>query len=352
MDEGFKIIDAFSRTVRLGQGIASESNGAGALTEEAMDRAIDALAVCAEKMKRRGVTRARCIATEACRTAFNGEAFINRVKEETGLDLEIITPEREAALAVSGCAPLLDSDCDGAMVFDIGGGSTELVWLDLKPMRDGQGDPKILTWTSLPFGVVTLAETYADRPPQTRQEEWSLFEELVHRVRSEIDAFDGAQDQRALYQTDRAHLIGNSGTVTTLAAVHLGLRAYDRSKVDGLWVEGPSLYDLVGSLAEMGNEGRADIPSVGRDRADLLFPGCAILRAIQDSWPSDRIRVADRGLREGILVELMEEAEREGRRRRRTRRGRRGGKKRREDAASGDNAGDTEVRSREGRETS
>lgn len=271
-EDGFKIIDAFSRTVRLGQGLSTEENGQGALTQGAMDRAIDALGICAEKMKRRGVSRARCIATEACRTAHNGESFIKRVTEETGLDLEIITPEREAALAVSGCAPLLDRDCDGAMVFDIGGGSTELVWLDLEPLKNGGSEPKILTWTSLPFGVVTLAETYLDSPPKTQEDEIALFDELVGRVRTEIDNFKGAHDQRALYDTDKAHLIGNSGTVTTLAAVHLGLRAYDRRKVDGLWVKGDSLYDLVSDLSSIGFEGRADIPSVGRDRADLLSP--------------------------------------------------------------------------------
>ena len=330
-EEGFKIIDAFSRTVRLGQGLSTEENGEGALTEEAMDRAVDALQVCADKMKRRGVSRARCIATEACRTALNGATFVERVKEDTGLSLEIITPEREASLAVSGCAPLLDRECDAAMVFDIGGGSTELVWLDLSPLRSGASEPKILTWTSLPFGVVTLAETYLDRMPQTQEDELILFEELVARVRTEIENFEGADHQRDLYNTSKAHLIGNSGTVTTLAAVHLGLRAYDRRKVDGLWVNGTSLYELVSELSAMGFDGRADIPSVGQDRADLLFPGCAILRAIQDTWPSDRIRVADRGLREGILVELMEEAEKEGRRKRRTRRGRRGGRRRNQD---------------------
>ena len=179
----------------------------------------------------------------------------------------------------------------------------------------------------MPFGVVTLAETYAERKPQTQVECLALFNEMVLRVRTEIDNFSEADHQREIYDTSRAHLIGNSGTVTTLAAVHLGLRSYDRSKVDGLWIPGQGLYDLVGRLSEMGVDERADIPSVGEDRADLLFPGCAILRAIQETWPSDRVRVADRGLREGILVELMETADREVKNSRRTRRGRRGGRR-------------------------
>lgn len=324
---GFRIIDAFSRTVRLGAGLRSSEDGAGTLTVEAMDRSIEALKVCSQKMKRRGVTRALCIATEACRTASNGASFIARAEKETGLTLEVITPEKEAVLAVNGCAPLLDTNCDAAMVFDIGGGSTELVWLDLKPMRETGGEPKIVAWTSLPFGVVTLAETYSEREPQTQAEGLALFDEMVLRVRTEIDNFVEADHQREIYDTTRAHLIGNSGTVTTLAAVHLGLKSYDRNKVDGLWIKGQSLYDLVGRLSEMGIDERADIPSVGEDRADLLFPGCAILRAIQETWPSDRVRVADRGLREGILVELMETADREVKNNRRTRRGRRGGRR-------------------------
>lgn len=325
--DGFKIIDAFSRTVRLGAGLKTDENGIGALTQDAMDRAIGALKVCSEKIKRRGVTRALCIATEACRTASNGESFIARAREETGLNLEIITPEKEAILAVRGCTPLLDTKCEAAMVFDIGGGSTELVWLDLASMKEAPGEPKIIAWTSLPFGVVTLAETYLDRSPQTRDEEIALYRDMVSRVRMEIEKFTGADHQRDLYDTSRAHLIGNSGTVTTLAAVHLGLHTYDRSQVDGLWIDGQSLYDLVGRLAGLGVKGRAEIPSVGTDRAELLFPGCAILRAIQETWPSDRVRVADRGLREGILVELMDEADRESARLRKTRRGRRGGQR-------------------------
>ncbi len=326
-NDGFRIIDAFSRTVRLGAGLKTEVNGVGALTNDAMERAVEALKVCSEKMKRRGVTRALCIATEACRTASNGASFIARAEAETGLRFEIITTEKEAALAVSGCTPLLDTECEAAMVFDIGGGSTELIWLDLAPMKDQRGQPRIVAWTSLPFGVVTLAESYLDRSPQTRDEELALYQEMVSRVRTEIEKFTGADHQRDLYDTSRAHLIGNSGTVTTLAAVHLGLNAYDRSKVDGLWIDGQSLYDLVERLAGLGTKGRAEIPSIGTDRADLLFPGCAILRAIQETWPSDRVRVADRGLREGILVGLMEEADRESGKKSKARRGNRGGRR-------------------------
>lgn len=344
---GFRIIDAFSRTVRLGAGLRSSDDGGGTLTIEAMDRSIEALKVCSQKMKRRGVTRALCIATEACRTASNGASFIARAEKETGLTLEVITPEKEAVLAVNGCAPLLDTNCDAAMVFDIGGGSTELVWLDLKPMRQNGGEPKIVAWTSLPFGVVTLAETYSEREPQTQAEGLALFNEMVLRVRTEIDNFVEADHQREIYDTSRAHLIGNSGTVTTLAAVHLGLRSYDRNKVDGLWIQGQSLYDLVGRLSEMSVDERANIPSVGEDRADLLFPGCAILRAIQETWPSDRVRVADRGLREGILVELMETADREVKNSRRTRRGRRGGR-RGQNSQKGQNRGESKAKTSTG----
>jgi exopolyphosphatase/guanosine-5'-triphosphate,3'-diphosphate pyrophosphatase len=321
--EGFKVIDAFSRTVRLGEGLSKD----GSLTQEAMDRAIEALKVCAQKMIRRGVTRAHCIATEACRTAHNGASFIERAEKETGLTLDVISTAQEARFAAAGCAPLLDRSCDKALVFDIGGGSTELIWLDLIPLRQGKSEPVIAAWTSIPFGVVTLAEQYHQKADYNGRAEIDVYREMVDLVRSTIDNFAEAEPFYTTFESGRAHLIGNSGTVTTLAAVHLGLRRYDRSRVDGVWVNSQEMTDLVKNLSEIGISGRAESPCIGEDRADLLLPGCAILTAIQEAWPSERMRVADRGLREGILLALMDKADllekTKGSRRRR----RRGGKR-------------------------
>lgn len=322
LEQGFKVIDAFSRTVRLGEGIS----GTGAMSQEAMDRSLEALRVCAQKMQRRHVTRAHCIATEACRTATNGMEFIAHAERETGLTFEIITTAQEARFAASGCAPLLDTACEKALVFDIGGGSTELVWLDLLPLREGKPEPEIIAWTSIPFGVVTLAEHYANNGRLPGSNDTELFQSMVDEVGTAVRAFAEAEPLREAFDRGAAHLIGNSGTVTTLAAVHLGLPRYDRSQVDGVWIDSAEIRELVNRLAEVGLEGRAEYPCIGEDRADLLLPGCAILEAIQDAWPAERMRVADRGLREGMLVALMAKADQEARKpRRRRRRGGRSG---------------------------
>ena len=307
--DGFRVIDAYSRIVRLGEGLAST----GHLSDAAMDRAAAALKICAEKMQRRGVTNARSIATEACRTAANGADFIARVKRETGIDLDIVSTADEAQLAVGGCAPLLDPDHAAALVFDIGGGSTELMWVH----HEGRPKPEILDWTSLPCGVVTLAETYGGDAVSK-----DLFAEMVADVSSRLAPF-----QKRLARYDCAekpfHLLGTSGTVTTIAGVHLGLKRYDRARVDGAWVGLEDVSKVTETLLNMTLAERAAHACVGHERADLVLAGCAILQAIAQSWPADRLRVADRGLREGILFSLMEADQTRGsggRRRRRRRR--------------------------------
>lgn len=312
--EGFKVVDAYSRIVRLGEGLAST----GALGEAAMSRAIEALSICADKMKRRGVNRARTIATAACRTATNGRDFIARVKRETGLSLEIVSTEDEARLAVAGCAPLLDADCASALVFDIGGGSTELIWVRLESNGKGKCRPVIGDWISLPCGVVTPAERHGgvDVPPV-------VYERMVREVADHLAPFLG----RLREERDHArpfHLLGTSGTVTTIAGVHLGLERYDRSRVDGIWISPAEVHRVTRSLLGMDYRQRAAHPCVGQERADLVLAGCAIFEAIADAWPAERLRVADRGLREGILMSLMDADVNSRRRRRRRHRSKRG----------------------------
>lgn len=307
--EGFRVIDAYSRIVRLGEGLAAN----GRLSEEAMDRALAALKICADKMQRRGVTRARSIATEACRTAENGPGFVERVKRETGIELDIVSTADEAQLAVGGCAPLLDPEHAAALVFDIGGGSTELMWVH----HEGRPKPEVLDWTSLPCGVVTLAETYGgDRVSP------DLYAKMVADVAGRLSLFKQRLAERQCLEK-RFHLLGTSGTVTTIAGVHLGLKRYDRSKVDGAWVGLSDVAEVTKTLLGMTLSERAAHSCVGQERADLVLAGCAILEAIASAWPADRLRVADRGLREGILFSLMEADQTRGqggRRRRRRRR--------------------------------
>jgi len=301
------VIDAFSRTVCLGEGM----DACGHLSDEAMTRAVEALKVCARKMKRRGVTRSRVIATEACRAAVNSKVFIDRVRSETGLSLDIIPPAEEARLAAIGCWPLVDRGCRTALVFDIGGGSTEMIWLDLGEPNTG-ARPKIAAWTSLPFGVVTLTERFGEADKAE-----AAYRAMVDAVKGHIESFRGADALRPHFGSDQAHLLGTSGTVTTLAGLFLGLPKYQRDKVDGAWMKIGDVLDLCHKLSGMSLAERATVPCIGMDRATLVVAGCAILEAINDTWPAPRLRVADRGLREGMLMSLMIAADREDRRARR-----------------------------------
>ncbi len=300
-DRGFHVVDAFSRIVRLGEGVGRS----GRLGDAAMDRAVEALRICQSKLADRGVVRTRLIATEACRAAENGADFLERVLSETGLALEVISRETEARLAVAGCASLIDPSTSGALLFDIGGGSSELVWIDLTRPADRHRrrmSDRIRTWASLPVGVVTLSERHGGELVDA-----TVFEAMVAEVTDMLAAFpEGAALDRAV-AAGNLHMLGTSGTVTTLAGVHLGLPRYDRRKVDGTWLSADEVNQMMAVITGMDYAARVANPCIGRERADLVLAGCAILEAIRRRWPCQRLRVADRGLREGILVEMMSE---------------------------------------------
>ena len=289
---GFTIVDAFSRIVRLGEGLVQS----GRLSDAAQDRAIEALRLCADKLTRRGVFVTRNVATEACRRASNGAAFVDRVFDETGLALDVITPAEEARLAVLGCQSLIDPAGPPALVFDIGGGSTEL---SLVRHRDG-GDAEMIAWTSIPWGVVSLAETEATvLPPAERAPAFARQQALVG------DHFERFAAEVARAAPGGVQLLGTSGTITTLASVHLGLDCYDRRVVDGSSVPAQALIDLSTWLSDRVPAERATLACIGHERADLVVAGCAVLCAILHRWPAVDVRVADRGIREGILRTLM-----------------------------------------------
>jgi len=319
--DDFEVIDAFSRIVRLGEGVALT----GVLSQAAMDRTVEALKVCARKIRRHKGIRVRVVATEACRRARNGREFVERVRRETGLRIDVISPEEEARLAVAGCAPLTDPSAEHLLVFDIGGGSTELIWVDLSTVPSsrrrslvkalapaGRGRPKdlarsraaaahIADWVSIPLGVATLydkVESFGDEIARFDVMRRTFTEQLANFA---AKGFVTSPDRLANLQ-----LLGTSGTVTTLAGVHLGLPRYDRAQVDGLWMGSNALFDVTSQLLTAGFTGRAAMPCIGADRADFVMSGAAILNAIMMAWPSRRIRVADRGLREGMLYSLMQ----------------------------------------------
>jgi exopolyphosphatase/guanosine-5'-triphosphate,3'-diphosphate pyrophosphatase len=314
--DGFRVVESFSRIVRLGDGLSRT----GRLDEGAMNRTVAALTTCAEKIERRRAVKVRAVATQACRAAANGDDFIARIERETGLQFVIITPREEAKLSVAGCLNLLDRTAEAALVMDVGGGSTELSWVDLKPDKAGRAKPipPIGAWTSVPIGVVTLAERF----PETTSDTKAWFRAMVDHFKAEVTGFVHAAPFRKSFAEGKAHLVGTSGAITSLAGMHLGLVRYERSRVDGLWLTGADCTAAADKLVALGAEGRAAAPCIGPDRADLVLAGAAILQAVQEVWPCERVRVADRGLREGILLSMMAEA-RVGHSKRRRRRGRR-----------------------------
>ena len=299
-DGGFRVLDGFTRIVRLGEGLSAT----GKLSDAAMDRTLEALKQCRNKLREHEPARMRLIATEACRAASNGEAFIARIREEVGLDLEIVDRHTEAELAVTGCADLIGEESEGALMFDIGGGSAELAWLDFRggrPRRPGRMAASIRSWQSLPVGVVSIAERFGGTHV-TRES----FEAMVAFVAGHLSEFKGRGKLKQMIAEHQVHLIGTSGTVTTLAGLHLGLDRYERQKVDGLWMTRADVDATMAALLAMPFERRVTHPCIGRDRADLVLPGCAIFEAIRREWPTERVRVADRGLREGILISLID----------------------------------------------
>jgi len=291
--DGFVVVDAFSRIVRLGEGLSAT----GALSDVAIDRAISALSVCADKLRRRQVTLARSVATEACRRAVNGQEFIERVYRETGIALDIISAQEEARLAVLGCHALLEPGDGPALIFDIGGGSTELVLVDSSgPV------PRIIDWLSAPWGVVSLTESEPIEPG-SRQARAQAYANMRARVAESFSPFA----HRLPEGGGAARLLGTSGTVTTLASIHLELPRYNRQMIDGLIVPIESMRGITKRLSCMTLEERRALPSIGAERADLVVAGCAILEGILDIWPAERLGIADRGIREGILRCLMDQ---------------------------------------------
>lgn len=308
---GYKVIDSYSRVVRLGAGLSAT----GALSQKAMDAAVEAIGVCADKMKAKRVKRWRCIATQACRQASNGQEFLNRIKKETGISFELISPRVEARLAVMGCLSLIDTDKDVALVIDIGGGSSELSWVDVRKLRKMGGTPErvhrppISAWVSLPVGVVTLSEAMPsdDESPEALA---ARYEKMKDHVRNLIVASGSETRFTNMFEEGRGHLIGTSGTITSLAGIHLNLPFYQRDKVDGLWMRTEHATAIARRLSSMTIKQRANVPSISEDRATLLIAGCAIMDVIMEMWPAEQIRVADRGLREGMLIGLMNTSQR------------------------------------------
>ena len=316
-EDGFRVSEAYSNIVRLGEGLTQT----GRLQDHAMDRTLAALRVCADKIARRGCQRVRAVATQACRSAENGPAFVERVRSETGLSLQVISPSEEARLSVAGCLNLLDRSAEAALVIDVGGGSTELSWVDLRGAgldqqmrRFAPARLPVRAWLSAPVGVVTLAEQF----PEDATDRLGWYRAMVQAMKSRLLECPDAEVLRPAFDAGRAHLVGTSGAITSLAGLHLGLRRYDRRRVDGLWMTRGECERTADRLLAVDVSARASEPCIGPERADLVLAGAAILQAVQELWPCERVRVADRGLREGLLLSLMAEPHRRRRNRHRS----------------------------------
>ncbi len=309
---GFHVVDSFSKSVQLGAGLERT----GRLSRASMSRTVQALRICQQKLKRNKVKRMRLVATEACRRAKNSRDFIRQVKRETGLTLEIIQPEEEARLAVISCAPLVSTKTEQLLVVDIGGGSTELVWIDISsvPRRDRPAAimrlhngfhtadspfpaAKVVDWISVPLGVATLRDQFNDVEDDSAR--FALMSWFFEENLADFAPYKDEQ-ARAGFQ-----IVGTSGTVTTVAASHLGLKRYDRTKVDGLRMTSDQIDKVIRGYLELGPHGRRRDPRIGDDRQALIMSGSAILQALLRCWPTDRLSVADRGLREGLLYAQM-----------------------------------------------
>jgi exopolyphosphatase/guanosine-5'-triphosphate,3'-diphosphate pyrophosphatase len=294
-----RVIDSYTANVRLGESLEKT----GAITEAALDRTIEALKVCASRLKRRHVTHVKAIATEACRRAVNAQDLVRRAEAEAGICLTIVTPEEEARLAAAGCLQLIGAEFEGALIFDIGGGSTELILVRRESADGAPMHHDIVAWSSAGSGVVKLAERHGGR---------ELRSASYAAMRAELKPIFAAMKSEigpGLFHPERYHLLGTSGTLTTLAGIKLGLKRYERSRIDGQWLKRDDILQISDSIASKDFSGRAAIPCIGTDRADLILPGCAILSAIMENWPCATLRVADRGLREGILIALLRESE-------------------------------------------
>ncbi len=294
--DDFEVVDSFSRITRLGEGLSAS----GRLSDAAMKRTVEALSSCAEKMKRCDVTTSRHVATEACRRAENCDYFLDQVEDQTGIALEIISSDEEAGLALKGCAPLLNHEVPYAIIFDIGGGSTEVLFVKIHD----QGNTEVLGCISIPLGVVTVAEDCGGGDLCER-----TYAEVAVRVRRLLDPFEQSYGILDRINAGETQMIGTSGTVTTLGGLHLGLPRYNREKVDGISMDFDTLVSHSRNLCKMNLQERASEPCIGWQRADLVLGGCAILEAICHLWPVGSLRVADRGLREGMLMEMLQSSE-------------------------------------------
>lgn len=293
-DGHLRIIDSYSKVVRLGENIQLNNE----LSQEAIERTLKALQICMEKVLGNRVTHLRAVTTEACRRASNSYDLLNRAKSELNLELEVITSHEEANLAISGCANMFQRNIPYVIAFDIGGGSTEVMWVKLK---EGTPNFEVIDLISLPFGVVTLSDQFGSFATSPQ-----IYTQIREKVAHDLDAFAARNNIQRFMEKKQVQMVGTSGTVTTLAAIHLKLQRYDRYMIDGIYLRMENIREITQYVLNMPVKQRNLHPSIGVGRSDLVITGSAILEGICDTFEVPYIRVADRGVREGILMGLIQ----------------------------------------------
>ena len=299
-EKHIKVLDTFSKIVRLGEGLSVDNR----LTAEAMNRTVEALLTCKRKMDKFDIKSYRFIATEACRKAENTQEFLELVHKRVGIDIEVISNEEEAKLAFLGCSTLLSCNIENALVFDIGGGSTEFMWVKKDNLIQSEllGEHKIIDWLSLDQGVMNLSEKFGG----TAFTEM-YFDELVGYLVKKLREFDKQNKISEFVAKNRVQMLSTSGTLTTLAAIHLKLSHYERSKIDGTAFSTNDLREATAEILAMSPLERFSNTCIGADRSDYIISGCAIFEAICTLWNIPQVTIADRGVREGITISLMQE---------------------------------------------
>lgn len=289
----FHIVETFSRITRLGEGIINNNE----LSHAAIRRTINTLKVCSGVLEEYApIVRARYVATAACRRAKNCKYFLELVKKETNLDIEIISSHEEARLAVVGCVPLLNRHIKRALVFDIGGGSTEV---SLARMT-ASGKTLIEGYVSLPYGVVTVSEAFPNHEMTDL-----AYDTIIERTHKILNEFENKYHISQAIANQEIQVLGTSGTVTVLGAVFLNLSYYNRSVVDGLAMSRQDAMRTINKIRRIGDEGRKKHACIGASKADLTLAGCAIIEGLLSFWDISEITIADRGIREGILLDMM-----------------------------------------------
>jgi exopolyphosphatase/guanosine-5'-triphosphate,3'-diphosphate pyrophosphatase len=317
-----KVIDSFAKIISLGEGIKQT----GVLSEEAIERTIVALRACKKKLDSHRIYKMRAVATEACRQASNTKSLIERVNSEIGVDLEVISPQEEARLVLKGCSGVISDEKNYGILMDIGGGSTEVVWLKI---NKGMTRPTIsvIDSISLPFGVVTISDTYTHS--KNNQE---IYTVLRKNILSTIDTFMKKNNIRTNFSKGDVQVITSSGTTTTLGSLTLGLSTYDRSSVDGKDFSSKKIVEVGEELlsrylsstpttVKLGKEknfitnkffdhvldkSSEEFKIFAYNRMGLLAAGVVIINSILESIGDCLVRIADRGVREGILYDLMD----------------------------------------------